>query len=67
MLSVGRDEWRWRPGEDGVLTVKSCYKLLIGLWLVEGDLSREEGVFDYLWKSRAPTKVLTFVWATLLN
>lgn len=59
--------WRWRLGEDGVFTVNSCYKLLEGLWLVDGELNGlEKVVFDYLWKSLG-SKVLAFVWATLLN
>lgn len=67
-IGVGTDEWRWRPGEDGVCTVNSCYKLLEGLWLVDGDLNGlEKVVFGYLWKSRATSKVLAFVWDTLLN
>ena len=49
-LGVGRDMWRWRPGEDGVFPVKSCYKLLEGLWLVHEDMNRmEEVLFGYLW------------------
>jgi len=36
--------------------------------LVDGDSNGlEKGMFGYIWKSRAPSKVLAFVWATLLN
>jgi hypothetical protein len=39
------------------------------LCLVNGDLNGldQKVVFGYLWKCRAPSKVLAFVWATLLN
>jgi len=67
-IGVGSDEWRWHPGEEGVFTVKSCYTLIEGLWSLEEDLNGlEKVVFGYLWKSRAPSKVLAFIWATLLN
>jgi len=67
-LGEGQDEWRWRSGEDGLFSVKSCYKVLEGLWLVDGEVNRgDEVVFGYLWKCRALSKVLVFVWTTLLN
>ena len=60
--------WRWRPGEDCVFTVNSCYKLLEGLWLADGELNGiEKVVFGYLWKFQAPTKVLAFVGQLLLT
>jgi len=66
-IGMGGDMWRRRPGEEGVFTVNSCYKLLEGMWFVDGDLSGlEKVVFGYLWKARAPSKVLALVWATLL-
>lgn len=49
VLGVGGDEWRWRPGAEGVFTVSSCYKLLERLWLFEGEgISGEEVVFHHI-------------------
>ena len=44
-LGGGSDVWVWRLGEEGVFTVNSCYKLLEGLWLSDGELSGLE-TFD---------------------
>lgn len=43
-MGEGRYVWRWRPGEDGAFRVNSCYRLLEGLWLVDGDLTSDKEV-----------------------
>jgi hypothetical protein len=56
----------WKTG--GVFSVKSCYKILQDLRLVEGVWSgEEEVVFRNFWKSKAPSKVLAFSWNLLLD
>jgi len=51
----------WRPEDGGGFTVKSCYKLLERLFLLNDEVSvGEEVVFSSLWKCRAPSKVLAF-------
>lgn len=62
------DTWRWRPGEGGEFSVRSTYQLLETVWLMQDNLSiLEAKVFGYLWKSKAPSKVVAFSWAMLLN
>ena len=47
------DKWVWTPGEDGEFSMNYCYKLLEGLWLLEGEMNRgEEKVFSYIWNSQ---------------
>lgn len=62
------DGWFWKREEDGCFTVKSMYTKLEGLLIVENDWGVEEvRVFNQLWKSPAPTKVVGFSWRMLLN
>ena len=69
-VSLGEDEdkWLWTAEEDGNFSVRSSYKVLEEIVLLEDDLSGiEEGVFAKLWKSPAPSKVVAFSWMTILN
>lgn len=67
-LSSQEDEWRWQLEDTGVFSVKSTYVKLEELVLYDELWTEEEnGVFDKLWKSPAPSKVVAFAWRTLLN
>lgn len=62
------DSWVWKGEAEGVFTVKSMYKKLEGLFILEdtwGDEDRR--VFHQLWKSPAPSKVIAFSWKMLLD
>ena len=62
------DKWRWNLGEEEVFTVKSLYGKLEEGGRVEGSiLEGEKLVFRNIWKTGAPSKVITFVWKTLLD
>jgi hypothetical protein len=62
------DVWRWKLEESGDFSVKSSYSKLealvsnVAMWTEE-----EKGVFDRMWKSPAPSKVVAFAWKVLLN
>ena len=67
-LSLQDDVWRLKLEDSGVFSIKSSYKKLEGLVFREvlwRDV--EKGVFDKLWKSSAPSKVVAFAWRVLLN
>jgi hypothetical protein len=52
--------------EEGCFTVKSMYKKLEGLLLEERTVTDDQRrVFSYLWKSKAPSKVVAFSWKLL--
>lgn len=62
------DSWRWESEDEGLFSVKSCYNLLESLCLLEGGVSDDkEMVFDNLWNSPAPSKVVAFSWTLLLD
>ena len=60
------DRWKWE--DSGVYSVNSAYKRLEGivigevLWRVN-----EKGIFERLWKSPIPSKVVAFAWRAILN
>jgi hypothetical protein len=67
---LGRDEdsWVWLPEEGGKFSVRSSYRVLEeGVLLQEGLSVLEEEVFDNLWKSPAPSKVVAFSWMALMD
>jgi hypothetical protein len=68
VLSVEEDCWWWLPEEEGVFSVKSAYNVLIKDLrteeVVRGDLLE---VFDHLWESPAPSKVIAFSWQLLYD
>jgi len=54
--------------ESGVFSVSSSYKALEELVLLEGVLSvDEEVIFEKLWESPAPSKVVAFSWMALMD
>lgn len=56
----------WRLEESGFFPVKSMYKKLEVLMLEESTILEEQGVvFDSIWKSPAPSKVVAFSWKLL--
>ena len=62
------DRWGWMPEVDGVFSVKSCYLKLESLWMgEEGWGTEEKRVFEGIWKSKAPLKVVAFSWKLLLD
>ena len=47
--------------DEGRFSVKSCYVKLERMLVGEVEWSREElRVFEYIWKSKAPLKVIAF-------
>lgn len=67
-LSNAVDEWRWGLEDSGVYSVKSAYLKLEGIVLSEDMWGEaEKGVFENMWKSPAPSKVIAFGWRVLLN
>jgi hypothetical protein len=62
------DDWVWTPEEGGKFSVRSSYRVLESLLLLEEELSAlEEGVLVSLWKSPAPSKVVAFSWTLLID
>lgn len=56
------------PGGRRGFSVKSCYSLLERMYLDDDEVTIvDRDVFWYLWKGRAPSKVLTFSWYMLLD
>jgi hypothetical protein len=64
--SVWEDKWSWKVDEIGVFLVKSANMLLEQSLDVDVTLSwLKEGVFESIWKSPAPSKVMAFSWKLL--
>jgi hypothetical protein len=67
-LDSEEDRWVWVPDLDGSFSVKSAYNLLVKeLWtdnVLEGELAE---VFDHLWESPTPSKVIAFSWQLLYD
>jgi hypothetical protein len=63
VISSVEDCWWWMPEEEGVFTVKSAYLVLVkelrAEEVVRGDLLE---VFEHLWESPVPSKVIAFSW-----
>ncbi|PNY13317.1 hypothetical protein L195_g009970 [Trifolium pratense] len=60
--------WSWKPDPEGVFSVKSSYNLLVGeLWSGEELDDAMAVVFDQLWDSPAPSKVIAFSWQLLYD
>jgi len=64
----GQDGWVWKREEDGAFTMKSMYKKLEDMFILEDIWNVEEKrIFEQLWKSPAPSKVVAFSWKMLLD
>lgn len=62
------DKWMWKLDDSGAFSVSSAYKRLEGRVLNELVWWEDEkGVFELLWKSPAPSKVVAFAWRAFLN
>jgi hypothetical protein len=62
-LSVEKDVWIWCPGDGGVFTVNSAYKLLGGIFAEESYFGPNElRVLKNIWRSSVPSKVIAFSW-----
>jgi hypothetical protein len=68
MLVPEGDVWRWLPDEEGMFSVKSTY-LLIENCLCPTEVLDEEVrlVFEHIWESPAPSKVIAFSWQLLYD
>jgi hypothetical protein len=68
VLSGEEDAWRWRLEDDGVFSVKSVYLLLGNIFAMEPEFGTQElRVFNNIWKSPVPSKVIAFAWKLLRN
>jgi hypothetical protein len=67
-LSAGPDRWCWRVDPKGVFSVKSAYSHLVkeGVGMMEGSRGVNK-VFDQIWRSPAPSKIIAFSWQVLHN
>ncbi|RHN54844.1 putative RNA-directed DNA polymerase [Medicago truncatula] len=62
------DSWWWKLEEDGIFSVSSSYVSLESSLLPIEPLERtKKVVFELVWKSPAPSKVVAFSWQLLLN
>jgi hypothetical protein len=68
MLVPEGDVWRWLPEEEGMFLVKSTY-LLLEKCLCPTEVLDEEVrlVFEHIWESPAPSKVIAFSWQLLYD
>lgn len=67
-LGIQVDAWRWKLEESGLFSVNLAYKKLEALVSSEVIWNDEERcVFDNLWKSPAPSKVVALAWKVFLN
>lgn len=62
------DRWWWLPEDSGIFSINSSYRVLVDMVLLEDGLSEEvEESFAKLWKSPAPSKVVTFSWLEIID
>jgi hypothetical protein len=62
------DMWRWIPEVDGFFSVKLTYLLLETLLRpMEVIVEEEVLVFEHIWESPAPSKVIAFSWQLLYD
>jgi mannosylglycoprotein endo-beta-mannosidase len=62
------DMWRWKPGLEGVFSVKSTYIFLDNVLHVQEPLpTLLTFALKFIWKSGVPSKVSAFAWQLLLD
>jgi hypothetical protein len=68
VLTMEEDFWCWNPDPEESFSVNSCYKLLVQELSTESELEEETlTVFNQIWESPAPSKVIAFSWQLLYD
>ncbi|KAK2446021.1 hypothetical protein QL285_016880 [Trifolium repens] len=68
VLKPEEDSWRWIPDSDGAFSVNSAYNFLVGeLHSLEASEGEVPVVFEQIWESPAPSKVIAFSWQLLYD
>jgi hypothetical protein len=68
ILTLVDNCWRWIPDVEGSFSVSSAYNYLAKELRPLGDLDAEVPVvFDHIWESPAPSKVIAFSWQLLYD
>jgi hypothetical protein len=68
VFTLEDDSWIWLPDDEGIFSVKSSYKLLAEKLLAEDVMESDKlEVFDSIWSSPAPSKVIAFSWQLLYD
>jgi hypothetical protein len=67
-LTLVEDVWRWVPDPNGFFTVSSAYNLLVKELRTSDGLTPDVAlVFEQIWESQAPSKVIVFSWQLLYD
>jgi hypothetical protein len=60
-LSLVEDYWMWTPDPEGIFSVSLAYNYLVKeLWSVDVLESEAALVFEHIWESPTPSKVIAF-------
>lgn len=62
-----QDSWIWTLEANKKFSVRSCYKFLVDSFVGDGTLDVADGIYQKLWQTDAPSKVLNFVWRLFRN
>jgi hypothetical protein len=67
-FTTERDKWVWKLEDDGVFSVKSSYQYLAAEMANSELVSVEAArVFEKIWTSPAPSKIIAFSWQLLYD
>jgi hypothetical protein len=67
-LTLVDDVWRWTPDPEGIFSVSSAYKYLAKELCTLEELDSEVAwIFEHIWDSPAPSKVIAFSWQLLYD
>jgi hypothetical protein len=68
VLSLEEDCWNWIPEVDGIFSVKSAYNHLVSEFRTMDEVGGIlADVFERIWESPAPSKVIAFSWQLLYD